>query len=89
MSVARDRRHASSSSAFHDLPTSVAKMSSMDVDTQDIIPEDLTPAQSQNEPMVATMKAEGKKPMAVPVDDAHPFDLEAYNASYSGAHLTT
>lgn len=63
-------------------------MSSMDVDTQDIILEDAAPSQSQAEPAVATMKAEGKKPMAIPVDDAHPFDLEAYNASYSGAHLT-
>ena len=31
------------------------------------------------------MKAEGKKPIVVRVDDAHPFDLEQYIAAYSGA----
>lgn len=31
----------------------------------------------------------GQEKYGHPVDDAHPFDLEAYNSSYSGAHFTT
>ncbi|OBZ76758.1 COP9 signalosome complex subunit 1b, partial [Grifola frondosa] len=37
----------------------------------------------ENEQMSTNFKASGKKPMVVPVDDAHPFDLEAYISSYS------
>ena len=45
----------------------------MDVD---IIDEEMT--------QIYPSKAAGKRPR-VPVDDAHPFDLEAYISSYSGA----
>ncbi|KAL5478528.1 hypothetical protein ACEPAI_2712 [Sanghuangporus weigelae] len=55
-------------------------MASMDVDVPDVAVEDAAPAAAQIE---STIKAEGKKPLVVRVDEAHPFDLEAYNASYS------
>lgn len=29
-------------------------------------------------------KATGKRPVIISVDDAHPFDLEAYISSYTG-----
>ncbi|OSX58352.1 hypothetical protein POSPLADRAFT_1154048 [Postia placenta MAD-698-R-SB12] len=44
----------------------------MDVDTVD---ENETPAESQ--------KAAGKKPLSLPVDDAHPLDLDAITSSYT------
>lgn len=57
-------------------------MASMDVDVPDVAIEDaIISALSQTE---SSSKAEGKKPLSVRVDEAHPFDLEAYNASYSG-----
>jgi COP9 signalosome complex subunit 1 len=27
----------------------------------------------------------GKQPLLIPVDDAHPFDLDAYISNYTGA----
>ncbi len=45
----------------------------MDVD---IIDEEMT--------QIYSSKAAGKRPR-VPVDDAHPFELEMYISSYSGA----
>ena len=61
-------------------------MASMDVDVPDVAIEDtIISVLSQAEP---SSKAEGKKPLSVRVDEAHPFDLEAYDASYSGELLS-
>lgn len=48
----------------------------MDIDTVD---ENETPAESQ--------KAAGKKPLSLPVDDAHPLDLDAITSSYTGPSI--
>lgn len=41
--------------------------------------------QGQTQAQIETAgKVEGKKPNPVLVDDAHPFDLDAYISSYSG-----
>ena len=51
----------------------------MDVDTPSLLADDV-----QGIDTIA--KVEGKKPMSVPVDDAHPFDLEAYISQYSSTN---
>lgn len=41
--------------------------------------------QGQTQAQIETAgKVEGKKPNPVLLDDAHPFDLDAYISSYSG-----
>ena len=35
-------------------------------------------------PAFQSQKAVGKRPAVLPVDDAHPFDLENYISSYTG-----
>ena len=60
-------------------------MTSMDIDVPDVPVEDIANTLPSSESIA---KAEGKKPLAVPVDEAHPFDLEAYDASYSGELLS-
>ena len=36
---------------------------------------------------ITTTKSWGKKPSQVPIDDAHPFDLESYISAYSGMNI--
>ena len=54
----------------------------MDIDNPvELIPS--TPTQPLNE---GIFKTEEKRPLVVSIDDAHPFDLEAYISGYSGTH---
>lgn len=50
----------------------------MDIDTIDQYHEDTSHGKE------TTDRPDGKKPLTVLVDDAHPFELEAYVSSYSG-----
>ena len=57
----------------------------MEIDPPEFI-EDLSSPQGQTQAQLETSaKAEGKKPVTtVVVDDAHPFDLDAYISAYNG-----
>lgn len=37
--------------------------------------------------LVSSAKVYGKKPSFVPIDDAHPFDLESYISAYAGTNI--
>jgi hypothetical protein len=53
----------------------------MDIDT-DVIEQAVAP-------VPPALSSDHKKPIVVSVDDAHPFDLDAYIAGYSGPSAFT
>lgn len=59
-------------------------MQSMDVDQEPMLVDMV-----HMQPGELSEKAEGKKPLLVTVDEAHPFELESYIAAYSGKNRIT
>ena len=73
---------ALSISFISSLPHSITIRGGMDVDIPDVAIEDIGVSQFSDTQLA---KAEDKKPIVVPVDDAHPFNVESYISSYSSA----